>query len=191
MQASTHLNMDHRIHSNMPGLVPFSLVSRDRVRLSPFFFSFNSLSGGWSPTGSTRHGGHWLAYCSLPGWLWWWRIWWYENWQEKPNHSEKVCPSATSSTTSPTWPDLGSNSGRRGGKPATNCLNYGTAKTPAQLRIVWQASTVRWWNICSLSTGAAYTRVFRCPHRWIFRGFKSGERGGHAVGLPQPIRRSW
>jgi hypothetical protein len=23
------------------------------------------LSGGWSPTGSTRHGGHWLAYCSL------------------------------------------------------------------------------------------------------------------------------
>jgi hypothetical protein len=27
---------------------------------------FNSLSGGWSPTGSTRQGGHWLAYCSLP-----------------------------------------------------------------------------------------------------------------------------
>jgi hypothetical protein len=27
---------------------------------------FNSLVGGWSPTGSTRHGGHWLAYCSLP-----------------------------------------------------------------------------------------------------------------------------
>jgi hypothetical protein len=25
-----------------------------------------SLSGGWSPTGSTRHGGHWLTYCSLP-----------------------------------------------------------------------------------------------------------------------------
>jgi hypothetical protein len=30
------------------------------------FFFFNSLSGRWSPTGSTRHGGHWLAYCSLP-----------------------------------------------------------------------------------------------------------------------------
>jgi hypothetical protein len=27
---------------------------------------FNSLSGGCSPTGSSRHGGHWLAYCSLP-----------------------------------------------------------------------------------------------------------------------------
>jgi hypothetical protein len=25
-------------------------------------------------------------------------------------------------------PDLGSNPGRRGGKPTTNCLNYGTAQ---------------------------------------------------------------
>jgi hypothetical protein len=36
-------------------------------------------------------------------------------------------PSATSSTTNPTWPNLGSNPGRRGGKPATNLLSYGTA----------------------------------------------------------------
>jgi hypothetical protein len=28
-------------------------------------FVFHSLSGGWSPTGSTRHGDHWLAYGSL------------------------------------------------------------------------------------------------------------------------------
>jgi hypothetical protein len=28
--------------------------------------TFFSLSGGWSPTGSTQHGSHWLAYCSLP-----------------------------------------------------------------------------------------------------------------------------
>jgi hypothetical protein len=33
-------------------------------------------------------------------------------------------PSATLSTT---WPDLGSNPGRCSGKPATNCLRYGTA----------------------------------------------------------------
>jgi hypothetical protein len=32
----------------------------------------------------------------------------------------KTCPSAT-------WPDLGSNPGRRDGKPATNRLNYGAA----------------------------------------------------------------
>jgi hypothetical protein len=35
--------------------------------------------------------------------------------------------SATLSTTNPIWPDLGSNPGRHGGKPATNRLSYGTA----------------------------------------------------------------
>jgi hypothetical protein len=35
----------------------------------------------------------------------------------------------------------------------------------------------------TLSTGAAYTRVFSCSHRYKSRGFKSVvERGGHAVG---------
>jgi hypothetical protein len=46
---------------------------------------------------------------------------------KKMNYLEKTCPSATLSTTNPTWPDLGSNPGRRGGKPATNRLSYGTA----------------------------------------------------------------
>jgi hypothetical protein len=45
---------------------------------------------------------------------------WNEDWQGKPKYSEKTCPSATLSTTNPTWPDPGSNPGRRGGKPATN-----------------------------------------------------------------------
>jgi hypothetical protein len=41
-------------------------------------------------------------------------------------YSEKTCPSAALSTTKPTFcPDA--NSGRRGGKPATNSLSYGTA----------------------------------------------------------------
>jgi hypothetical protein len=31
------------------------------------------------------------------------------------------------STANPTWPDLGSNPGRRCGKPVTNRLGYGTA----------------------------------------------------------------
>jgi hypothetical protein len=31
------------------------------------------------------------------------------------------------SATNPTWPDPGSNPGRNGGKPATNCLSYGAA----------------------------------------------------------------
>jgi hypothetical protein len=40
---------------------------------------------------------------------------------------EKTCPSATLSTTNPTWLDLGSNSGHHSGKPATNLLSYGAA----------------------------------------------------------------
>jgi hypothetical protein len=47
--------------------------------------------------------------------------------QGKPKYSEKTCPSATLSTTNPTWSDPGLNPGRRGGKPATNRLSYGAA----------------------------------------------------------------
>jgi hypothetical protein len=50
---------------------------------------------------------------------------WSENWQGKPKYSEKTCPHATLFT-NPTWLDLGSNSGRRGGNWATNRLTYGT-----------------------------------------------------------------
>jgi hypothetical protein len=38
----------------------------------------------------------------------------------KPKYSEKTCPNAALSTTNPTLLDPGLNSGRRGGKPATN-----------------------------------------------------------------------
>jgi hypothetical protein len=44
----------------------------------------------------------------------------------EPKYSDETCSSATLSTTSPTCPDLRSNPGRRGGKPATNRLSYGT-----------------------------------------------------------------
>jgi hypothetical protein len=39
----------------------------------------------------------------------------------------KTCPSATLSTTNPTWSDPGSNLGLRDGRPAANRLSYGTA----------------------------------------------------------------
>jgi hypothetical protein len=38
------------------------------------------------------------------------------DWQGKPKYSEKICPSATLSTTNSTWPDPSLNPGRRGGK---------------------------------------------------------------------------
>jgi hypothetical protein len=82
--------------------------------------------GGGVQTGSIRHIGHLLAYCTCPGWLWGWRMWWNE-WQGKPKYSEKTCPDTTSSTTNPTRPDTGLNPGRRGGKPATNRFSYGAA----------------------------------------------------------------
>jgi hypothetical protein len=81
---------------------------------------------GGVQTGSTRHVGQLLAYCTCPGWLWELRIWWNE-WQEMPKYSEKTCPDATLSTTNPTWPDPGLNPGRRGGNPATNRFSYGSA----------------------------------------------------------------
>ena len=42
------------------------------------------------------------------------------------NPPARTCRSATLSTTNPTWPDLGSNRGRRGWKPPTNRLSYDT-----------------------------------------------------------------
>jgi hypothetical protein len=113
---------------DMPQIIP-RLFSSPSILLhcSLILIFFDWLNGGWSPTGSTRHGVNWLAYCTCPGWLWWWRIWWNEDWQRKPKYSEKTRPRATLSTTNPTWPDPGSNAGRRCGKPATNRLSYGAA----------------------------------------------------------------
>jgi hypothetical protein len=63
--------------------------------------------------------GHFWPIVPTPDnrWGWLWNNWWNEDWQRKPKYSEKTCPSATLSTTNPTWRDSGSNPGRRGGKP--------------------------------------------------------------------------
>jgi hypothetical protein len=90
------------------------------------FKSFFIASGvGLSPL----YCGHFWPIVPAPddGWGWLWSNWWNEDWQGKPKYSEKTCPSATVSTTNPTWPDPESNPGRRGGKPATNRLSYGAA----------------------------------------------------------------
>jgi hypothetical protein len=42
----------------------------------------------------------------------------------------KTCPSATLSTTNPTWTDLGSNPGLHGGRPVANFLSHGTPLAP-------------------------------------------------------------
>jgi hypothetical protein len=87
------------------------------------YFVLICIVEGGVQTGFTRHVGHWMAYCT--------------------------CPSATLSTTNPTWPDPGLNPGCRGGKPATNRLSYGTAsfspviwKEPATVATQSKAWTV-------------------------------------------------
>jgi hypothetical protein len=42
-------------------------------------------------------------------------------------------PSATFSTTNPTWIDPGANPGLRGERPATNRLSYGTAESKLKI----------------------------------------------------------
>jgi hypothetical protein len=80
----------------------FFLVSRGGVRLRPLGTSATN----WPIVPATDD-------------RWWWMCSsrWNENWQGRPKYSENTCPSATLSSTNPTWPDLGSNPGRRGGKP--------------------------------------------------------------------------
>jgi hypothetical protein len=88
----------------------FFLVSWGGVRLSPLGTSATS----WPivPAPDDR-------------WWWMWSNRWNENWQGEPKYSEKTCPSATLSTTNPTWPGL--DPGPRDGKSATNRLSYGMA----------------------------------------------------------------
>jgi hypothetical protein len=89
--------------------------------INVFFFS-------WGETESTWYCGHYWPIVPAPDDRWWlWSNRWNANWQGKPKYSEKTCPSATLSTTNPTWPDPCSNPGCRCGKSATNRLSYGAA----------------------------------------------------------------
>jgi hypothetical protein len=48
---------------------------------------------------------------------------------ENQRAQRKICPSATLSTTNPTWTDLGTNLSLYGERLATNCLSHGKAVT--------------------------------------------------------------
>jgi hypothetical protein len=93
---------------------------------------FLLVSWGWvrlSPLGTSAT--NW-PIVPAPDDRWWkWTSRWNEYCQGKQKYLEKTYLSATLSTTNPTLPDLGSNPGRRGGKPATNRLSYDTARSIA------------------------------------------------------------
>jgi hypothetical protein len=104
----------------------FLLLQWKSHYLTYIIFYYYSL---WGETDSTWYCGHnWpIVLAKDDRWWWLWSSRWNEDWQEKPKYSEETCPSVTSSITNPTWPHLGSNPSRRGGKSATNHLSYGTA----------------------------------------------------------------
>jgi hypothetical protein len=90
-----------------------------------------------------------LACCTSPydRWWWLWSNWWTEDWWAKPNYSRKTCTSPSLSTTKPTWPNPGSNPGRRGGKPATNRLSYGAVLTLNSTQLL---NSLKWSHVSSL-----------------------------------------
>jgi Ca2+/Na+ antiporter len=68
-----------------------------------------------------------LAYYTFPRWYEFGERRWNDTDRGKPKNSGKNLPSATLSTTNPTWIDPGANQGLRGDMPATNDLSHGTA----------------------------------------------------------------
>jgi hypothetical protein len=50
-----------------------SSIPRRKVQSFFFFFLLYMWGAGGVQTGSPRHVGHWMAYCTCPGWLWSWR----------------------------------------------------------------------------------------------------------------------
>jgi hypothetical protein len=59
--------------------------------------------------------------------------------ENRSTRGGKTCPSATLTTTNPTWIDPGSNPGLRGERPATNRPSHGTA-TPGLFAFPWLLS---------------------------------------------------
>jgi hypothetical protein len=86
-------------------------------------------------------------------------------------HSERSCSSHNLSSTQSLWPDLGLNTGHRGGMLGTNCLSYGIAS-------MWRWYCVNFCIITHLGTqqrlleNAVYSGCFSKTraqvHGWMF-----------------------
>jgi hypothetical protein len=106
-----------------------------------------------------------------------WRNWWNEDWQGKLKYLEKTWPSATLSTTNPTWPDPGLNPGRHSGKPATNRLSYGAAMVIVKQLVEWELSGEPKY---SEKTCPSATLSIKNP-TWLDPGSNPGHRHGKTV----------
>jgi hypothetical protein len=65
-------------------------------------------------------------------------------------------PSATLSTTNPTWIDPAANPGLRGERPATNRLSHGTALILILSSIMYKANM--WWNMIAAASCIAMNK---------------------------------
>jgi hypothetical protein len=80
-----------------------------------------SSAQAWMPT--------YVSILRIPQMIWVWRATVELYWQGKNRRTRrKTCPSATLSTTNPTWIDTDANPGLLGERPATNDLSHGTAR---------------------------------------------------------------
>jgi hypothetical protein len=77
-----------------------------------------------------------LAYYAFPRWYEFGERRWNDILTgENRRTRRKTCPSASLSTTNPTWIDSCANPGLRGERPSTNYLGYGTAYTSLLQRL--------------------------------------------------------
>ncbi|GFX12122.1 hypothetical protein TNCV_2999051 [Trichonephila clavipes] len=53
-----------------------------------------------------------------------------------------------------------------------------------------EATMMKAMRSSTVATNVSYTRNFRWPQKKKFKGLRSGERGGKAIGLPRPIHLS-
>ena len=68
-----------------------------------------------------------------------------------------------------------------------SCHRSGYSIVPGVSRICRKPCSILFRGISAFSIDVAYTIDFKCPHKWKFNGFKSGERAGHAIGPSRPI----
>jgi hypothetical protein len=102
-----------------------AICSLETLVINFLFFKFL----GWGESESIWYISHYLAYCTSPGWYKTVSVEQSVEWElaGKTKLLRENLLQCHFSTTNPTWPDVGSNLGCHGGRPATNRLNYGTA----------------------------------------------------------------